>query len=401
MTANTSGTGGTAAAPFVVMAQPREPGKFSGTDDTDVEDWIKLVERVSAFNRWDPTIMLANVPFILKGAALTWYETNGADLTSWDAVKAGLCEVFGKKECRQLAAKKELATRAQTSTEPYVAYIQDVLSLCQRADDGMNEEEKVGHVLKGIADDAFNLLVCKDCNTVDAIIKECRRFELAKSRRITTQFARLPNTAATSTCEAAFLPSPPPPVTRSMDTGPSDNVVTRIVRRELEAMAPAAVPPRMTESNFPTVSLIQAVVREEFANMGIHPVCSVSHHPLRQAPPRAVFRSDYVSSRYRNPAEWRTPDDRPICFNCRRVGHVARYCQRRWFQFPRDNFSPDRFDSTPRRFTSRNQQQPDDSAATSTSRFARSPSPHRRQSRSPQSRRPSSPTTSNRYSPEN
>lgn len=268
----------------------------------------------------------------------------------------------------------------------------------------MNEEEKVGHVLKGIADDAFNLLLCKDCTTVDAIIKECRRFEQAKSRRITHQFARLPNTAATSSCEGAFFSSCPPPTTCNTDTGTATDAVTRIVRREIEAMAPAAVQSRMTDSNLPTVSLIQAVVREEFANMGLHPVYSVSHQPVQQAPAppaTSAFRNEYVLSRYRNPAEWRTPDDRPICFNCRRVGHVARYCQQRWFQFPRNNSSRDRFDTRPRRFTPRNQQQPIDPTAASPSRFDRSPSPHRRQSRSPPPRRPSSPTTYGRFSPEN
>lgn len=342
---DTSDPGGT--APVVVLSQPREPGKFSGTDDTDAEDWLKLYERVSAHNRWDPTIMLANVSYYLKGAALTWYETEEAKISSWDYFKVRLCELFGNPFGLQLAAKKKLATRAQTSTKPYVAYMHDVLALCHRADDNMSEEEKVGHVLKGIADDAFNLLVCKGCTMVDAIIKECQRFEQVKSRRITPQFTRLPNTAATSTCEAACLSTRTPPTTFNMDTEPAADTVTRIVRREIEAMTPAAVPPRLTDNNLPAISLIQAVVREEFENMGFHPVCSVSHQPVRQAPARAAFCGDYGRSRYRDPAEWRTPDDRPICFNCRRVGHVARYCQHRWFQFPRDTFSRDRFDTMP------------------------------------------------------
>ncbi|XP_040068934.1 zinc finger MYM-type protein 1-like [Ixodes scapularis] len=53
----------------------------------------------------------------------------------------------------------------------------------------------------GNADDAFQLIVFKDCATVDAVIQECRRFEEAKKRRITANFTRLPNTTPTSTCE--------------------------------------------------------------------------------------------------------------------------------------------------------------------------------------------------------
>lgn len=140
-------------------------------------------------------------------------------------------------------------------------YIQDVLALCRRVDDKMLEADKVSHILKGIADDAFNLLIYKDCSTVDDI-RECRRFEEAKSRRVSQQFVRLPNTAASSSCE---------------DVQPlgAENLL-RLVRRDIEAASPSVHPARSYDESSPAVSLIQAVVREELANAGIHPICSVS-----------------------------------------------------------------------------------------------------------------------------
>ena len=168
------------SVPAVFLTHPRDPGPFCGTDKTDVEEWLTLYERVSDSYRWDPTLMLANLIFYLTGTARQWYDTHEADLTSWDVCKQKMRDLFGRPVGRQLAAKKELAGRAQTSTESYVVYIQDVLSLCRKADDSMTEADKIGHILKGIADDAFNLLMCKDCSTVDEIIKECRRFEQAK-----------------------------------------------------------------------------------------------------------------------------------------------------------------------------------------------------------------------------
>ncbi|XP_077486685.1 uncharacterized protein LOC144097970 [Amblyomma americanum] len=183
------------------MAPPCDPGTFSGTDDSDVDDWIILYERVSNYNRWDPTLMLANVIFYLNGTARVCYETHEEELTSWDTFKEKLKTLFGRPDDRQLAAKKQLATRAQSSTESYVAYIQDILALCHKVDASMSETDKVGHVLKGIADDAFHLLVCKDCTSIDSIMNECRRFEQVKGRRISPSFSRLPNTAATSSCE--------------------------------------------------------------------------------------------------------------------------------------------------------------------------------------------------------
>ncbi|XP_049519578.1 uncharacterized protein LOC125943984 [Dermacentor silvarum] len=127
-------------------------------------------------------MMPANVLFYLKGTANMWYDNHEAQIGSWDTFKAKLSALFGKSICRKAAATKELSIRDQTSTVPCLSYIQDVLALGRKVD--MTESDKVGHVLKGIADDAFNLLLCRNCATVDAIAKECRRFEQAKSRRI-------------------------------------------------------------------------------------------------------------------------------------------------------------------------------------------------------------------------
>lgn len=115
--------------------------------------------------------MLANVIFYLGGTPRVWHQTHDDEITSWDSFKEKLRELFGDPMGRKVAARKALASRVQTSTEPYVSYILDVLALCRKADDTMSEADKVAHVLKGIADDAFNLLVFGNVSTIDAIIK--------------------------------------------------------------------------------------------------------------------------------------------------------------------------------------------------------------------------------------
>lgn len=135
--------------PTVILAQPCGPGTFMGTNNLDVEDWLRLYERVSENNRWYQTLMLANVIFNLTGMARFWFQTHVEELSSWDKCKKKLCDLFGRTVGRQRVAKKELGTRAQTSTESYVTYIQDVLALCRKVDERMPEDEKVNHVLKG------------------------------------------------------------------------------------------------------------------------------------------------------------------------------------------------------------------------------------------------------------
>lgn len=64
--------------------------------------------------------MLAKLLFYLKGTVRQWYETHEADLTSWDICKQKMRDLSGRLFGRQLAAKKELAGCAQTSTESFV-----------------------------------------------------------------------------------------------------------------------------------------------------------------------------------------------------------------------------------------------------------------------------------------
>lgn len=376
----------------IVAAPPRDPGNFSGTDGEDVDEWLQLYELVSENHRWDPTLMLANLIFYLKGTAKAWFNNNVEELTSWSVCKTKLREVFGQSAGCRRAAKRELGMRVQTSTESYLAYIQDVLTLCRKVDATMAEADKVAHVLKGIADDAFNLLVFRGCSTVQDVITECRRFEEAKSRRIAHHFARLPNTAATSTCEDLRIETQPTPLSGD---------ITRIVRREIEAISPAPLRALAPSDPQPTISLIQTVVRQELANAGLQTICSVHRPdvvtPPTLSPPSAYYRRPAPSNR--DPNAWRTPDDRPICFRCERVGHISRHCRSTWTSPSRTSFN--NFHSSAR---TSNQVPPrrDDSAnyvptTTTTAQYSRSPSPRRRVSQSPPPRRSSSPSYTRRF----
>lgn len=383
-------SGSSAPTPTVILAQPRDPGTFSGTDNTDVEDWLQLYERVSTSNHWNQTAMLANLIFYLAGTARVWFQTHEEELTTWDICKQKLTDLFGKPVGRQRAAQKDLASRAQTCTESYLTYIQDVLALCRKVDPRMSEADKVAHVIKGIADDAFHLLVFKNSSTVQAIITECRRFEEAKSRRIAHPFPRLPNTAATSTCEDL----------RSLPTPNRSDDIVHIIRREIEAASPIPTPTLGSDNCQSTVSLIQTVVRQELANAGLTNVCSINRPDYASS--TSVMRPRNVNTppRYRNPAEWRTPDDKPICFTCGRIGHISRHCRSSWNSTPWPYLPSDRPPHAASRFPPR--MQPATPGDTSRpARSSRSPSPHRRFSRSPPSRRSPSPSSFRRTLSEN
>ncbi|XP_075526653.1 uncharacterized protein LOC142558399 [Dermacentor variabilis] len=129
---------------------PCDPGTFSGSDNTDVEDWLQLYERVSTSNNWDPALTLANIVFYPAGTAQVWFLNHEQELTSCEVCKQNLIDLFVKPVGRRRAAQKELARRARTCTESYVTYIQGVLTLCREAGDTTSQTEEVAHILNAL-----------------------------------------------------------------------------------------------------------------------------------------------------------------------------------------------------------------------------------------------------------
>ncbi|KAH8024679.1 hypothetical protein HPB51_000510 [Rhipicephalus microplus] len=146
--------------------------------------------------------------------------------------------------------------------------------------------------------------------------------------------------------------------------------------REIEAASPSFL--TRPSDDRPTISLIQQVVREELANVGLQPVCSLTEprvSTIAPSPAPERFR------RYRDPAQWRTQDDKPICFHCHGVGHISRYC--RFRTYPPRSFPGYRRDDNhrPLQYSARDDGPYNGTPATPVRRSSRSPSPHDRRSR--------------------
>ncbi|UYV79636.1 K02A2.6-like, partial [Cordylochernes scorpioides] len=320
---------------YISLQQPRYPSTFVGDGSEDAQRWLKDYQRVAKFNRWDDSMCLANVIFFLAGTARQWYENNEDLLTSWEVFQRALGETFGQQEEEMKKAEIILKTRAQKSSESSESYMQDVLYLCQLANPLMDDETKLGHLMKGIAEDIYQILIAKDAEKVDQFLKECRKIELMKKRRITaSKFERLPNVALVA-YEEEDLPS----------------MIRRIVQEEFQKVK---IPPtacflgvEQKAESAPLEDLIKREVKRELA-----PITRKSSFPrpqrsyTRPLPPQRSPENSEV----RKTDTWRTPNDQPICFHCGRPGHVVRYCRdrRRIFEeargrrtnyFPNSEFS--------------------------------------------------------------
>ncbi|XP_070391690.1 uncharacterized protein [Dermacentor albipictus] len=253
----------------------RDPPIFSGTEDHDVEDWLADYDRVSIHNHWDDTKKLNYVSFYLSGVANVWHRNHERDLTTWAAFKTNVTEVFGRPAVRELRAEQRLRSRAQQCGETFTSYIEDVVDLCNRVDVTMADAEKIRHILKGIEDDAFHMLLAKNPATVSELVSLCQSFDEFRKQRIATR------------------QSPPQATSMSSLAVSPDNTslllqIKEFVREEV-ARQLSLISRTHGQSNSPLAPALRFVIKEQVAD----------HIPpsLQQAPVAAPLTYTEVPSR--------------------------------------------------------------------------------------------------------
>ncbi|UYV72119.1 hypothetical protein LAZ67_9001873 [Cordylochernes scorpioides] len=293
---------------YLPCQRQRDPSTFSGDGNINPGQWLKEYERVSKYNRWDETMKLANVVFYLNGTAGRWFDNNEESLNSWRSFEDAFRGVFGLQEDSARRAEEVLKSRAQKAEESSESYIQEILSLCHQVNPRMEEGEIVAHIIKGISEDTYQVLVAKDIQTVDEILKFCRHLTTVKQRRIgRTKFARLSNVM---------------PISCVDDSDDLAGLIRRIVREEIQKVfsAPEVINPLRE------VNALEQTVREEVSR-ALQPTRPQVN--VVQQQPRTPYYNIDRPTQPRKTEHWRTYDDKPICFHCGRPGHVIRYCRER------------------------------------------------------------------------
>lgn len=397
--------------PAVIVSgvlRQRDPAVFSGTDDHDVEDWLSSYELVSRHNKWDDATKLHNVLFYLTGVANLWFRNHEHDFTTWTAFKTSFAEVFGRPAVRKLRAEQRLRGRAQLHGETFTSYIEDVIDLCRRVNSSMAEQDKIKHIMKGIDEDAFQMLLAKDPRTVADVINLCQSFDELRKQRI---LARRPpptedslaalvigdNQTTLLTQIKEFVREE---VARQLSILPTTEKPSHSLAPAIRQMIQEQVTEALPSSSQPAPVAAPLTYAEAAARAPRLPVFSpppsaprpplFSPAPLPRQPAAHFFGAQQQDT---NP--WRTADNRPICYACGTPGHVARFCRRRFPAFMGTTRAPN-YGFRPFRMP---QQPPpevyvaDDVPAPEYQPFGarRSPSPRRR-SLSPMRRRPSAST---------
>ncbi|UYV78763.1 hypothetical protein LAZ67_16002676 [Cordylochernes scorpioides] len=262
---------------FFVQHLPRNPSMFSGEGVEDPRSWLKGYERVAKHNQWDETLCLANVYFYLTGTALKWYENNEESIQTWTEFMSQLENVFGKNESSRLRAEKILKTRAQLKGESTEYYIQDVLRLCKEVDPQMNEEDKISHLMKGIAEELYQALIPRDVHNTEQFVTECRRIESIHCKRVTpTKYERLPNVASLSDHD---------------DRADLSSMIRQIVREEVQRALGST-------REEPKISTIEDMVKEEIGRT-LAPISKPRRSSPQKERPREFYNNRYVAQTIR------------------------------------------------------------------------------------------------------
>uniref|UniRef100_L7LY16 CCHC-type domain-containing protein n=1 Tax=Rhipicephalus pulchellus TaxID=72859 RepID=L7LY16_RHIPC len=328
----------TTQPPMVIVPtalRQRDPPFFDGTDEQDVEDWLSIFEKVGASNKWDDPSKLQYVSFYLKEVASLWFHNHQVEFNTWSVFKQRIADVFGRPEVRKLRAEQRLRGHARLQGEGFTSYIEDVLDLCKRLNPSMTEADKIKHILKGIDDDAFQMLLAKDPRTVSELATLCQSFDELRKQRVLARRAAVPDeplAALTLGGEHTTLLSE------------IKRYVREEVARQLSCLSYLPTREHATEHLAPAIrQVIQEQVSEALpsASQPTPVAAPLSYAAVAATPPRPVpvpapppvraptmpFPRAQLSY---NGNPWRTPDNRPICYFCGYPGHVARLCRRRF-----------------------------------------------------------------------
>lgn len=300
----------------------REPRPFSGKPGEDVEEWLKHYRRVSLYNHWDTASQRNNVPLFLEGTALMWYENHEENLTTWANFVDEIKKCFGDPTMKKKRAEQTLSQRAQVPGETCTMYIEEVLKLCKSVDPVMTDEDKVGHLLKGIAEDIYHYLIGKDdLQSANDIIRHCRTFEALKARRISAKFGRLPNVTTVA----------------SIDVGPPSSdlasTIRQIVREELDRRDAAATSIAHVRGAFTPCGPLPVSINAAGFDDARTPVQPRRHTHIYEPPNDGIRRSPTdITAWQDHPADClqqRVVREAPVCFHCGVRGHIARFCPER------------------------------------------------------------------------
>ncbi|UYV83654.1 K02A2.6-like [Cordylochernes scorpioides] len=258
--------------------------KYDGTEDP--RPWIESLEKIGFLYYWADYIIACYAAMNMTGSTKTWLNLHKASFTSWKNIKIRLIQDISLD-----ANKEELImklNRLQQWNEPVIRFAEDILVLCNKVDPAMEEETKIEHVIVGQKKEYSFALYLNPPKTTDEILVVCKKMDyFEKNYR-----ERIPTTIEVRAADCH---------TKLPDHFQAPGPCLQILQERLLFY------PRQYRNNLPQPST-----------------------PRRPYNPNVVPKPNLLRNTYNKSQEVsknRAEYGRPICFKCKKPGHVARYCR--------------------------------------------------------------------------
>lgn len=267
------------------------PPAFKGTPDEDINDWLKLYERYAAAMGWNNTQKVNSLVISLQGEARQWYVTQlrgsaAPAEESWANWQKALQRDFGGEHIQDWAFI-QLQERRQQAEETPQQYVSSMLQLCSRANPAMTDPEKVRCLLRGLRPEMMERVAITNPRTPAEFLQHLQRLThvgaMARHALLTMPTHPLPGFAA-SPALATFHAGEERQRVAAPSTSQDTAAILGALQDSLRTLTTAIERMGQTQSQ---------------------------RFPVRRV---------------------RGQGGQPVCFHCRRPGHIMRQCQQRFPQ---------------------------------------------------------------------
>ena len=148
---------------------------FTGAKEQDPVTWLEDIEALFNATKIDNADRRRLLPLHLGEEAKKWYRSGTFD-EDYEQFKKQFLEAF-KSPVYKLQLSAKLMNRKQGLEESVQSYYYDVLSLCNRFNPNMEEDEKVVYVLRGLKPSLQQHIAVNECKTCIALFNQAKQTE--------------------------------------------------------------------------------------------------------------------------------------------------------------------------------------------------------------------------------
>ena len=296
---------------------------FNGLPNEDINEWLSRFEALAKFHSWSNAKKLNALPLSLGGPAKAWFDTQCPETKAdFTVLTDGLKTRFGSQSLEFLF-RQELYARKQGPTEPLSLYTEDIIKKSQRL--ALSDKDLLNVFINGLRDDIKTHVILNQPDSFAEAENLARlREAVSKNSGVSSSLTAVQSTLQEQRIKeleghvsllvslAGQKKSGMQPPVSSFDTKPIQTTSDSLQPATISALD---VPLNPSSINALKTELI-AAMHSEFQN---------NHFGKRQRQFQPSI-GNRGGARGRN---LRTTDGQPICNFCRRVGHVARYCNER------------------------------------------------------------------------